>query len=156
MLAGRKTLGRDPYGESYIDTVARSGYRFAAEIKVQLTPAIPPKPEPTVDPTDFPEELEDQDAERPLRPHLTLLMMVTPEVSAARLRSRQATLPFVRDRIEEGDRAFFDRVSHGYELIALAEPLRVRKVDGVGTVEAVHEAVWRHVEKELSRVMAAR
>ncbi|MSU60152.1 MAG: dTMP kinase [Pedosphaera sp.] len=90
------------------------------------------------------------------RPHLTILVTVTPEVSATRLRSRQATLPFVRDRIEEGDRAFFDRVSHGYELIALAEPLRVRKVDGTGEVAAVHEAVWRHVEKELSRLTVGR
>jgi len=83
------------------------------------------------------------------RPHLTLLLTVTPEVSAARLRSRQATLPFERDRFEEADRAFFDRVAHGYELIALAEPLRVRKVDGTGTLEAIHAAVWREVEKEL-------
>ena len=88
------------------------------------------------------------------RPHLTLLCTITPEVSTARLRSRQATLPFVRDRIEEGDRAFFDRVSHGYELIALAEPLRVRKVDGTGEIATVHEAVWRQVEKELSRMTA--
>lgn len=88
------------------------------------------------------------------RPNLTLLFTVTPEVSAARLRSRQATLPFVRDRIEEGDQAFFDRVKHGYEAIALAEPLRVRKVDGTGEIAAVHESVWRLVEKELSRLGA--
>jgi dTMP kinase len=44
------------------------------------------------------------------RPDLTLLFTIPAEVSAQRLRSRQATLPFVRDRIEEGDRAFFERV----------------------------------------------
>lgn len=86
------------------------------------------------------------------RPNLTVLLTVVPEVSAARLRSRQANLPFVRDRIEEADRAFFDRVSHGYELIALAEPQRVRTVDGTGTVEAIHETLWRIIEPELARM----
>lgn len=86
------------------------------------------------------------------RPDLTLLVTVPAEVSAARLRSRQATLPFVRDRIEEGDRAFFDRVAHGYELIALAEPLRVRKIDGNAPLEAVQEAIWHVVEKSLTQL----
>ena len=86
------------------------------------------------------------------RPDLTLLLTVSPEVSAARLRSRQATMPFVRDRFEESDRAFFDRVSQGYESIAQAEPLRVRKVDATGEVQAIHEAIWGLVEKELPPV----
>jgi dTMP kinase len=83
------------------------------------------------------------------RPDLTLLFTVSQEVSAQRLRSRQATLPFVRDRIEEGDRAFFARVVHGYEALALAEPQRIKKVDGNGSVESVHEAVWRLVQAKL-------
>ena len=85
------------------------------------------------------------------RPDLTLLITVSPEVTAMRLRSRQATLPFVRDRIEEGDRAFFDRVAHGYELIALAEPQRIKKIEGAGTPESVHDAIWRQVEPRLPR-----
>lgn len=84
------------------------------------------------------------------RPDLTLLFAVGAEVSAQRLRSRQATLPFVRDRIEEGDRAFFERVANGYEAIALAEPHRIKKVDGTGSLEAVHAEVWRLVEPRLS------
>lgn len=90
------------------------------------------------------------------RPDLTLLISVSPEVSAMRLRSRQATLPFVRDRIEEGDRAFFDRVAHGYELIALAEPQRVKKIEGAGTPESVHDAIWRQVEPRLPRAVLTR
>ena len=89
------------------------------------------------------------------RPDLTLLVTVPAEVSAERLRSRQATLPFVRDRIEEGDRAFFDRVTQGYEHIAVAEPHRVRKVDGANAVETVHEAIWRIVEKVLPQPATA-
>ena len=87
------------------------------------------------------------------RPDLTILMSVSAQVSTDRLRSRQATLPFVRDRIEEGDRAFFERVAQGYEMIALTEPYRVKKVDGGGSIEAVHDSVWRHVEKVLARAV---
>lgn len=90
------------------------------------------------------------------RPDLTLLFTVPREVSADRLRSRQATLPFVRDRIEEGDRAFFERVAHGYEALALAEPQRIKKVDGSGSVESVQEAVWRLVQSKLPPTSAVR
>lgn len=79
------------------------------------------------------------------RPDLTLLLHVPAEVSAERLRSRQANLPFIRDRIEEADRAFFERVEWGYEAVAAAEPQRVRKIDATGPVEQVQSAVWRAV-----------
>ncbi len=79
------------------------------------------------------------------RPDLTLLLHVSTEVSAERLRSRQANLPFIRDRIEEADRAFFERVARGYEAIAAAEPQRVRTIDATGPVEQVQSAVWRAV-----------
>src|SRR4051794_38393650 len=52
------------------------------------------------------------------RPDLTLLLLVTHEVSEERRLARQATLPFMRDRIEEADRSFFERVARGYQLIA--------------------------------------
>jgi len=90
------------------------------------------------------------------RPDLTLLIRVSPEVSALRLRARQATLPFVRDRIEEGDQAFFARVAHGYELIARAEPGRIRQVDGDQAVAAVQEEVWRRVEEAWASAAAIR
>jgi len=86
------------------------------------------------------------------RPNLTLLLRVSPEVSTERLQSRQATLPFVRDRIEEGDRHFFARVLQGYEAIAAAEPDRVRAVDGSQAVEMVCENIWELVQPNLPRV----
>src|SRR5215471_18682861 len=43
----------------------------------------------------------------PTRPDLTLLLSVPQEVSEERRRARQATLPFLRDRMEEADRSFF-------------------------------------------------
>ncbi len=85
------------------------------------------------------------------RPNLTLLLQVPPEVSAERLRSRQSTLPFVRDRMEEADKKFFERVARGYKAIAAAEPDRVRVVNGVGEVEAVCSQVWDIVHPLLPR-----
>jgi dTMP kinase len=83
------------------------------------------------------------------RPDLTLLLWVPPEVASERLRSRQATLPFLRDRIEEANREFFERVARGYERIAAAEPQRIRKIDATGDIETVRQAVWREVEQVL-------
>jgi dTMP kinase len=86
------------------------------------------------------------------RPNLTLLLHVPPEVSAERLQSRQSTLPFVRDRLEEGDQHFFARVAQGYEAVAAAEPDRVRVVNGAVPVEVVCENIWELVRPNLPRV----
>jgi dTMP kinase len=86
------------------------------------------------------------------RPNLTLLLHVPPGVSAERLQSRQSTLPFVRDRIEEGDRYFFERVAQGYEAIAATEPDRVRVVSGTDAVEVVCENIWELVRPVLPRI----
>jgi|ERR1043166_4719453 dTMP kinase len=79
------------------------------------------------------------------QPDLTLLLQVPVTVSQERLRSRQATLPFIRDRIEEADREFFERVAKGYQAIAAAEPKRIHLIDGSGTVEEIQSAIWRTV-----------
>lgn len=86
------------------------------------------------------------------RPDLTLFLHVPPEVSAERLLSRQSTLPFIRDRMEEGDRNFFLRVAQGYEAVAAAEPQRVRVVDGTGSIEFVCAKIWEQVQPILPRV----
>ena len=85
------------------------------------------------------------------RPDLTLLLQVPPEVSAERLRSRQENLPFVRDRIEESDRAFFERVANGYKVIAASESKRVQLINGAQTAETVFAAIWEKVQPLLPR-----
>jgi len=80
------------------------------------------------------------------RPDLTLLMVVAHKVSAERLLARQATLPFMRDRIEEADRAFFERVAKGYQAIAAAEPNRVRQIDANVPSERIEAVIWELVE----------
>jgi len=86
------------------------------------------------------------------KPDLTLFLHVPPEVSAERLRSRQSTLPFVRDRIEEADRKFFERVAHGYGVIAVAEPQRVKFINGAQPVTAVCAGIWALVQPVLPRI----
>lgn len=79
------------------------------------------------------------------RPDLTLFLKVPQTVSEDRLRSRQATLPFIRDRMEEADRAFYERVAKGYDAIAAAHPERIKVVHAVGTIEEIQSAIWRVV-----------
>jgi dTMP kinase len=106
------------------------------------------------------------------RPNLTILLTVPIDVSEARRLARReamlldvphevkkmegpAKLPFsepLRDRMEEADRAFFERVAQGYEAIAAAEPGRVRVVNGVGEVEAVFARIWELVHLILPRI----
>ena len=85
------------------------------------------------------------------RPDLTLLMIVPHEVSKERLLARQSTLPFMRDRIEEAGRSFFDRVAKGYHLIAAQHPHRVRQIEPVGTVEQIESSIWQLVEPLLRK-----
>jgi len=82
----------------------------------------------------------------PTRPDLTVLLQVPPQVSDERLRSRQSTLPFVRDRIEEADKDFFERVVQGYRAIAAAEPGRIQVVNGSGGIENVCAKIWEIVQ----------
>jgi len=81
----------------------------------------------------------------PTRPDLTLLLVVPPEVSARRLLARQATLPFLRDRIEEADTDFFARVAEGYQAILAAEPGRVKAIESIGEVDDIGARIWNVV-----------
>jgi dTMP kinase len=84
-------------------------------------------------------------------PDLTLFLHVPAEVSAERLRSRQSTTPVVRDRFEEADRKFFERVAHGFGVIAASEPQRVKFINGAQPIETVSAAIWEHVQPVLPR-----
>ena len=86
------------------------------------------------------------------KPNITLLLQVPPAVSAERLRSRQETLPFVRDRIEESDRKFFERVARGFDAIAAAEPQRFKLINGAQPVAMVCAKIWDLVYPLLPRL----
>lgn len=86
------------------------------------------------------------------KPDLTLFLHVPAEVSAERLRSRQSAQPAVRDRIEEADRKFFERVAHGFGVIAASEPQRVKFINGALPVDVVGNAIWEIVQSALPRI----
>jgi len=81
------------------------------------------------------------------RPDLTLLLMVPVKVSEARRKARLLPgLEAVRDRMEEADRSFFERVEAGYKRLAAEEPNRVRTIDATASPEEVSGEIWRAVE----------
>ena len=80
------------------------------------------------------------------RPNLTFLLRVSVEASRARLAARRSAQPVMRDRFEEADAGFFDRVAEGYEAMASAEPGRIKVIDADAAVDVVSAAIWRHVE----------
>lgn len=88
------------------------------------------------------------------KPNVTVFLHVPAEVSAERLRSRQTTLPLElqRDRFEEADRKFFERVAHGYGVIAAGEPQRVKFINGSQPVDVVCAKVWDVVQPVLPKV----
>jgi dTMP kinase len=55
----------------------------------------------------------------------------------------------MRDRIEEADRDFFERVAKGYQAIAAAEPQRIQKIDATGTVAEIKAAIWKVLRNRL-------
>jgi len=76
------------------------------------------------------------------RPDLTIVLHVPVEVSEARRKAREAKQ---RDRMEELDRKFFERVETGFKAIAAAEPKRVRVLDATESIERVQEQIWSMV-----------
>jgi dTMP kinase len=91
------------------------------------------------------------------RPDLTLLLTVPVKVSEARRQARLLPgLENVRDRMEEADRGFFERVEAGYKKLAAAEPDRIKNIDATLPVDRVSEAIWMAVEPLLSRVRDSR
>jgi dTMP kinase len=85
------------------------------------------------------------------KPNLTLLLTISQEISELRRAMRQATLPFMRDRIEEADQEFFARVAKGFDAVAAAEPDRVRIVDASGSLENVCLKIWHFVQSLLPK-----
>jgi dTMP kinase len=73
------------------------------------------------------------------RPDLTIILHVPIDVSEARRKTREAKQ---RDRMEELDRKFFERVEEGFKAIAAAEPKRVRVLDATESIDRVQEQIW--------------
>jgi dTMP kinase len=91
------------------------------------------------------------------RPDLTLLLMVPVKVSETRRLGRLLPgMEQVRDRMEEADQGFFERVEEGYRRLGAAEPDRIKTIDATLSVERVSAVVWAAVEPLLSKMKGGR
>jgi dTMP kinase len=84
------------------------------------------------------------------RPHLTFFLHIPIAMSEERRRLRQASGPAQRDRMEESDRSFFERVEEGYRAIAADEPARVKWIDATQPIEPIRDSIWRDVQPLLT------
>ena len=79
-----------------------------------------------------------------LRPDLTLLLDVPPEIGLARAGARGAA-----DRFEQERMGFFRRVREGYLARARAEPERFRIIDASGPLAEVQSQIRIHINEYL-------
>ena len=82
-----------------------------------------------------------------LRPDVTFLLEVSPEVARARMRTREAATHTEADRIERAGGDFHERIRRGYAELAAAEPERIVRIDANGTVDEVWERIWTSLKR---------
>jgi thymidylate kinase len=86
----------------------------------------------------------DRIACRGLKPDLTLLIDVDLATSLARAQARNLR-GNRRDRMEEQDAAFYEKVRDSYLALAAQEPDRFHIIDGRDKLESVAEQIWKVV-----------
>lgn len=74
-------------------------------------------------------------------PDLTICLKVRHEEGM-----RRRNNSYKIDRLDLQQTEFYRRVENGYNLIAKANPERIKVVDGNGTIEGVFEEVWKVVQ----------
>ena len=84
-----------------------------------------------------------------LYPTLTLLLDIDLEISLRRAHQRNRATASNETRMDDQDRAFFERVRAGYHDLALAEPHRIRVIDARGSIDSVAERAWEEVRKHV-------
>lgn len=84
-----------------------------------------------------------------LKPDLTLLMDVSPEISRERMHCREKATNTTADRIELAGDDFHARLRKGFAELAKAEPERIVTIDAGGTPDEVWERVWKSLKRFL-------
>ena len=82
-----------------------------------------------------------------LKPDLTFLLDVSPEVSHARMHGREAATNTTADRIERAGDDFHARLRAGFAALAAAEPERILTIDANGTPDQVWEQIWNSMTR---------
>ena len=81
-----------------------------------------------------------------VKPDLTLLLDVDVETGVGRALERNAVQNDDESRMEQESREFFRRVWQGYQDLQQAEPERVRRIDGRGSIDEVAARIEAEVE----------
>ena len=84
-----------------------------------------------------------------LVPDRTVLLDVSPEVSAKRMRAREAATNTDADRMEKAGDGFHARLKKGFLELAAAESERFAVISADGGVDEIGEAVWNSVQPML-------
>lgn len=79
-------------------------------------------------------------------PDLTLLLDVSPDVAAHRMRSREISTGTAADRIERAGDGFHARLREGFEALAAANPQRIVRIDANLSVDDVWRGVWKSLK----------
>ena len=82
-----------------------------------------------------------------LKPDLTLLLEVSPEVSRSRRLQRENATGTTADRIEKAGDDFHKRLAEGFRRLAEAEPERIVRIDANGTIDEVWSAVCESMKR---------
>lgn len=82
-----------------------------------------------------------------LKPDLTLLLDVPPEVASSRMRKREMETNTSADRIELAGEEFHRKLREGFRALAAVESDRVHTIDASGTPDQVWEAVCRSLKR---------
>ncbi len=88
-----------------------------------------------------------------VKPDLTLLIDIDPEVGLGRVRTRSVQTLTQMDRFENMDFGFHERVREGFLEIAQEEPQRFRIFDGHLETEVLQQKIYQCAIKEISRVV---
>jgi len=87
----------------------------------------------------------DRIACRGLRPHLTVLLEISPADSLERARARNSAETSPETRMDEQGLEFHRKVHESYEALAAREPARVKRIDGTASADDVERAIWEVV-----------
>jgi dTMP kinase len=82
----------------------------------------------------------------PIKPDLTILMDLAPDIGLARARKRAGDA--ASDRFEGEKIAFHEALRHAFLDIAAREPERVKKVDATQTEDEIEQAIWTVVREK--------
>ncbi len=82
-------------------------------------------------------------------PNITYLLKIPVQVSEERRERRNSAKPGARDRFEENERTFFERINEGYEFLAESDPDRIKVIDAQMGIQSVHSKIWQSMERLL-------